>query len=190
MRILRGQNSFSKSFTKQISSVFTKKEYLRSSAKRGWTVWSQSRWEGISFKKGYRERRLRKQCDTEEYELTRSELFGKYFKDETSVWNDIARNLQNIELRHEINQISKISELASLLDPVAPGRIYKDHPWRGWWFWRIYSSMSRIHSSSTRPRIQSLCKNSWRNIDGTSRWCSHRTTSCPSCNWIRNYVCK
>ena len=39
--------------------------------------------------------------------------------------NRLRENLQNFELRSEISQIAKISELASFWDLVSPGRLYK-----------------------------------------------------------------
>ena len=39
--------------------------------------------------------------------------------------NGLQEILENFELRSEINQIAKISELASFWDPIAPGRILR-----------------------------------------------------------------
>ena len=81
----------------------------------------------------------------------------------------LRENIRDFESLSETIRSSRVCELASFWHRVSAGMSFKTRPDEDDGFWADHSIMPGIHAFSTKPTIQSLCSNSWRN----NYWTSH-----------------
>ena len=159
-------------------------QYLRSSFELVWAIRFDRGRKGT--RQNSRQRGVREQRDTKERELTRSEPFGFFSK--TSIWKQFAG--KHSGLRTTVRDFSVHKGLRSCFVLVRGIVWYKiqDQTWRGRRFVRNHSIMPWIHAFASKPTIQSICSNSWRNNCWTSHWSSHRKSSWQLWTWNRSSI--
>ena len=105
-------------------------------------------------------------------------IFGIFSK--TSIWKQFAWKHSGLPNTVRDNSIHKgMRRRIIFVRRVSAGMSCKNQTWRGRRFWADHSIMPRIHAFSSKPTIQSLCSNSWRNKCWTSHWSSNRENSGP-----------
>ena len=108
-----------------------------------------------------RQRRFREQRNTEKRECTRSKLFG------TSSKTRPGKPVCGKRITVPDDSFHKGLPRRIVLALGIGWYEIQDQTWRGRRFWTNHNIMSKIHTFSRRPTLQSLCSNSWRTTIGS-----------------------
>ena len=130
--------------------------------------------------------RIRDQRCIVKCEFSRSELVG--ILSETSTWKQCAGKHSGLRITVRNNSIHKGMWRRSFYASSFSQYELQNQTWRGWRFWAIDSIVPRTHGFSSKPTLQSFCKNSCRNIFWTSHWSSDRENSWSIWTWNCNSI--
>ena len=81
----------------------------------------------------------------------------------------LPKNIQDFESMSETLRLTRVCEDAIFVLRVSAGMSYKTKPDEDDGFRTNHPIMQRIHTFESKPTIQSICGNSWRN----NCWTSH-----------------